>query len=169
MSKLRQERDCLQFAGLRRRHALLHQMDRSAWPLLWWSKACRLRNPANCKRSLSWRSLDTLLLLSWLKVTKSTANAQRSFIKRSLKKRGSSSSVPQDDGYDVTNFNLIRASTHKRPALVEEPEGQGCLAHSFVRENKENPKANRASTCIPVSYGNWRQPRSVVMMQLQIK
>ena len=34
VSRLRQERDRLQFAGLRKRHSLLHQLDRSTWPVL---------------------------------------------------------------------------------------------------------------------------------------
>ena len=34
VAKLRQERDRLQFAGLRKRHTLLHQLDRSIWPVL---------------------------------------------------------------------------------------------------------------------------------------
>ena len=34
VTKLRQERDRLQFAGLRKRHTLLHQLDRSTWPVL---------------------------------------------------------------------------------------------------------------------------------------
>ena len=34
VARLRQERDRLQFAGLRKRHTLLHQLDRSTWPVL---------------------------------------------------------------------------------------------------------------------------------------
>ena len=34
VSRLRQERDRLQFGGLRRRRSLLHQLDRSTWPVL---------------------------------------------------------------------------------------------------------------------------------------
>ena len=34
VSRLRQERDRLQFAGLRKRQSLLHQLDRSTWPAL---------------------------------------------------------------------------------------------------------------------------------------
>ena len=34
VTRLRQERDRLQFAGLRKRHTLLHQLDRSTWPVL---------------------------------------------------------------------------------------------------------------------------------------
>ena len=34
VARLRQERDRLQLAGLRKRHTLLHQLDRSTWPLL---------------------------------------------------------------------------------------------------------------------------------------
>ena len=34
VTKLRQERDRLEFGGLRKRHTLLHQLDRSTWPTL---------------------------------------------------------------------------------------------------------------------------------------
>ena len=34
VTKLRQERDRLEFGGLRKRHTLLHQLDRSVWPAL---------------------------------------------------------------------------------------------------------------------------------------
>ena len=34
VARLRQERDRLRFAGLRKRHSLLHQLDRSTWPVL---------------------------------------------------------------------------------------------------------------------------------------
>ena len=34
VARLRQERDRLQFAGLRKRHTLLRQLDRSTWPVL---------------------------------------------------------------------------------------------------------------------------------------
>ena len=34
VARLRQERDRLQLAGLRKRHTLLHQLDRSTWPAL---------------------------------------------------------------------------------------------------------------------------------------
>ena len=37
VARLRQERDRLQFAGLRKRHTLLHQLDRSTWP----AKSCK--------------------------------------------------------------------------------------------------------------------------------
>jgi len=46
--KLRQERDRLEFGGLRKRHTLLHQLDRSTWPVLFMILQLHGHSPDGC-------------------------------------------------------------------------------------------------------------------------
>ena len=48
VSKLRQERDRLRFGGLRGRHSLLHQLDRSVWPVLFMILKLHGQLPEGC-------------------------------------------------------------------------------------------------------------------------
>ena len=48
VTKLRQERDRLEFGGLRKRRALLHQLDRSVWPVLFVILQLHGKIPSRC-------------------------------------------------------------------------------------------------------------------------